>query len=85
MATHLDFFDQPLELLRRVNPIPNPPISAGVDEALGEVARAITGQPYETAHRRHALRRWGSRARVIPARSAARAATTPSLGRAVAT
>ena len=63
MATHLDFFDQPLELLRRVNPIPKPPISAGVDEALGEVARAITGQPYETAHRRHALRRWGSRAR----------------------
>jgi hypothetical protein len=47
-TTHLDSLDQPLELLRQVDPLREVPATGGLDEALGEVARAITRQPYAT-------------------------------------
>jgi hypothetical protein len=48
LTTHPDSLDQPLELLRQVNPLREVPATAGLDEALSEVARAITRQPYAT-------------------------------------
>jgi hypothetical protein len=51
MTTHPEPVDLPLELLRRLNPVAEAPVTAGVDEALGEVARAITRQPHTTRRR----------------------------------
>src|ERR1700758_4237644 len=48
MSTRPDALDHPLELLRQVNPIPEARRSAGVDEALAELAQAIARQPYRT-------------------------------------
>ena len=46
MTTHPDTFADPLELLRRVNPTPEAPIAAAVEEAMDELAEAIARQPY---------------------------------------
>jgi hypothetical protein len=56
MTTRPEISDQPLELLRQVNPIPEAPVTPGVDEALGEVARAITRQPFTTRSTRTSRR-----------------------------
>lgn len=51
MTTHSEPVDPPLELLRRLNPVPEAPVTPGVDEALGEVVRAIMRQPRTTRRR----------------------------------
>jgi hypothetical protein len=63
MSTRPDTLDHPLELLRQINPIPEAPLSAGVDEALAEVAQAIARQPYRT-HRGLSRRRSAFRPRL---------------------
>ncbi len=40
--------DHPLELLRQINPVPEAAVPPDVDEALGELSRAIARQPYMT-------------------------------------
>lgn len=51
MTTHSEPVDPPLELLRRLDPAPEVPVPPGVDEALGQVARAIMRQPHTTRRR----------------------------------
>jgi hypothetical protein len=46
LTANPDSLDQPFALLRQCNPLREVPATAGLDDALGEVAVAITGQPY---------------------------------------
>ena len=53
MTTRPELCAAPLQLLRQINPAPEAPSSAGVEEALDQLARAISRQPY--ARRPHGL------------------------------
>jgi hypothetical protein len=65
LTTHPDNRDQPLELLRQVNPLREVPTTAGLEEAFGEVAGAITRQPYATRSSPRTRRRvYGPRLRI---------------------
>lgn len=46
MTTYLDSLDQPLECLRQVNPVANAPATAGLDEGLAALGRAVICQPH---------------------------------------
>jgi hypothetical protein len=51
MTTRSDILDQPLELVRQLNPVPQAAFTSGLDEVLGEVAEAIIHQPYGNGQR----------------------------------
>ena len=61
--TRLNTLDRPLELLREANPTLGAPRALGVVEALDDLSRAITRQPYASRARRTPRRR-GARPRL---------------------
>jgi hypothetical protein len=52
MTPHAEPVDSPLTVLRRSNTVPLSVVTAGVGDALDELARAITSQPHATGSRR---------------------------------